>query len=597
MTISMKSNMRARLWALIFLPPALFSQVTADTTIKAADRLRPINTSSPRGLIESMQRETRRLLELYDKGDLPVIRRQVQRVIRIFDFTNTPPALISQQGPEHFWQLVDITGRLPEPDLNEVPDAEHVRTEGITSWSYPNTELTIHRVAEGPREGEFLMSPETFKRIPEFYAKVADLPKRPNAIVPIEAYQLYRNGAGSVFPAATISKLPEPLQRDWLGQPGWKWPVLLAILCLIVLLAWPFYRLRPKHVEKPRDDNLGLVVTLRRLVLPVYAVFAMQVLDYLLSRQLRLTGMGLTVSEIAVQLISLVALAYLLNLLISLLAEAVIKILHTRRAGYDSQLIRLAFRILFWVITLFASAVISEHIGVPVAALAAGIGVGGLAFALASQSTLENLVAGLTIYGDRPIRVGDFCTIGAISGTVESIGLRSTRLRTLARTLVTIPNAEVAKQILENSSVRDKMLMRTTLGLRYETSPDQLRYVLGRLRELFNGHPKAIDDGMRVRFIGFGAYSLDIEIYLYVMATRKPAFLEICEDLNLRIMDIIEEAGAGFAFPSQTAYLARDTAPDAERMRAAENHVEAWRETGELPFPDFSPEAQDVVDD
>jgi MscS family membrane protein len=323
----------------------------------------------------------------------------------------------------------------------------------------------------------------------------------------------------------------------------------------------------------------------------------MQVLDYVMSRQLRLTGMGLTIGEIAVQLVSLVTLAYILHLLISLLAEAVIKILHTRSTGFDSQLIRLTFRILFWVLTLMAIAVISEHIGVPVAALAAGIGVGGLAFALAAQSTLENLVAGLTIYGDRPIRVGDFCTIGGVSGTVESIGLRSTRLRTLARTLVTIPNAEVAKHNLENFAVRDRMLLHTTLGLRYETTPDQLRYLLGRLRELFYGHPKVVDDGLRVRFIGFGASSLDIEIYLYVKATAKPAFMEICEDLNLRIMDIVDEAGAGFAFPSQTAYLARDTAPDPDRVRAAETRVEAWRESGELPFPDLADEAQDAVGD
>jgi len=558
---------------LIFLLPSLFSPVAADTTVAAADRLRPIDTSSPRDLIESIQRETMRLMVLYEEDDIPAIRRQVQRLIRIFDFTNTPPALISQQGPEHFWQLVDIIGRLPELSLNDIPDDDQVAKEHITSWSYPNTELTIHRVKGGPREGEFLMSPQTFRRIPEFYAQVAELPKRVNAIAPMEAYQLYRNGFGSVFPAAKINNLPMSLQRDWFGQPGWKWPVLLFILCLVVLMAWPFYRLRPKHVGAPRDDELGLSVTFRRLVLPIYILFSIQVLDYLLFRQLRLTGMGLTVGEVAVQFIRLVAVAYILHLLISLLAEAIIKILHSRRAGFDSQLIRLTSRILFWVVTLFAIAAISEHVGVPVAALATGIGVGGLAFALASQSTLENLVAGLTIYSDRPVRVGDYCTIGGVSGTVESIGLRSTRLRTLERTMVTIPNAEVAKQILENISVRDRMLVCTTIGLRYETTPDQLRYVLGRLREFFNDHTKVIDDGMRVRFIGFGACSLDIEVFLYVRTTQKPVFLEICEDLNLHIMDIVEEAGAGFAIPSQRVYLARNAATDAERVRAAEDHV------------------------
>ena len=583
--------------SLIFFLPIAFSSAIADSSTEALDRLRPIDTSSPQAVYVSLHRGLQQGMKIFYQGNKGALRQHTQRLIRIFDFSETPPVLISQQGPEHFWQLVDIMDRLPKIEIKDIPDEEQMRTEGITRWAHPNTELIIHKVTEGPRAGEFLITPETFRRLPEFYTKVADLPKRKDAIFPMEAYKLYRNGMGTSFPTAVLSKLPETLKQDWLGQPGWKWLALITTLVLVMLLARPLFLLRPIHVDEPRDDDLGLGVTLRRIALPVYILIAMQALEYLLTRQLRLTGMGLSISQITAQLTMLLATAYILKLLIALLAEVVIKILHTRRASFDSQLIRLSFRILFWVISLMVIAIISEHIGVPVAALAAGLGVGGLAFALASQSTLENLVAGLTIYGDRPIRIGDFCTIGSATGTVESIGLRSTRLRTLERTLITIPNAEVAKHTLENFAARDRMLLETVLSLRYETTPDQLRYVLGKLRELFYAHPKVIDDGMRVRFVGFGASSLDIEIYVYVQATAKPAYLEICEDLNLRIMNIINEAGAAFAFPSQTAYLTRDTAADPERVLAAESRVEAWRKDGELPFPDLSDQAQDAVAD
>jgi len=588
---------RKSLLFLIAIFLAFPSNAEIDSAIEAANRLRPIDTSSPRALVVSLQHYAEEIMESFVQGDRRSVRRKVQRAIRIFDFSDTPPTLIDQQGPEHFWQLIDILGRLPKLETSEIPGIEQVKEEEITSWTWPNTELTVHMVAEGPRRGDFLMSPETFERLPDFWEEIADIPKRPDSDFPVEAYRLYRSGVNTVFPEAIISKLPEVLQKNWLGQPGWKWPVLILALGLVMLLAWPFARLRPKHVDQPRDDTLDAIVTVRRLALPIYILFAMQILDYLFSRQIRLTGMALEVGEIAVQVVSLIAVAYILNLLMSLAAEGVVKFLHTRQAGFDSQLIRLAFRILFWVITLMVIAVISEQIGVPVAALAAGIGVGGLAFALAAQSTLENLVAGLTIYGDRPIRVGELCDINGVSGTVESIGLRSTRLRTFARTVVTIPNAEVAKHRLENFALRDRMLMETTLGLRYETTPDQLRYVLGKLRELLYAHPKVIDDGMRVRFVGFGACSLDIGIFAYIKATAKPAFLEVCEDLNLRIMDIVDEAGVGFAFPSQTAYLARDKAPDTERVRAAEARVATWRESGELPFPDLSDDAQEAVGD
>ena len=589
--------MRILFIILIFLLPVFISQVNADTTAEAIERLHPIDTHSPRALMESLERENRLLMEMYANGDKLAFRQKIQQVIRVFDFSETPPALISQQGKERYWQLIDIIGRLPKLDTQTIPDIKKVRENDITHWSFPDTEITIRRVANGPRKDEFLLSPETYERIPQFYAQVMDLSKRPDAIVAMEAYQIYRNGFGTVFPEKLIAKLPKLLRDDWLGQPGWKWPVLLIILSLLVLLAWPLLRLRPKNETEPRDDELGFSVTIRKIMLPIYILIAMNFLEYMVTRQIRFTGVELTVSIFAIYLISLLAMAYILHLILSLIGESVIKYMHAHSANFDSQLIRLAFRFLFWIITILVTSVISERIGVPVAALAAGLGMGGLAFALAAKSTLENLVAGLMIYSDKPIRMGDLCTIGGFRGRVESIGLRSTRLRTLERTLVMIPNAEVAASILENESVRDRMLLQTVIGLRYETTPDQLRYVLGRLRELFYGHPKVNEDGLRVRFIGFGACSLDIEIYVYLQAKSTPVFLEIQEDINLRIMDIVDDAGAGFAFPSQTTYLARDTAPDAERVKAAEEQVKSWRESGELPFPDLSDKTQEAISD
>lgn len=133
------------------------------------------------------------------------------------------------------------------------------------------------------------------------------------------------------------------------------------------------------------------------------------------------------------------------------------------------------------------------------------------------------------------------------------------------------------------------MLMRATLGLRYETTPDQLRYVLTRLRELFVAHPRVSPDPARARFVGFGEFSLNIEVFVYVLSEDYNEFLAIAEDLNLRIMDIVAESGTGFAFPSQTAYLARDHGLNAERARAAEAEVQGWRADGALPFPGLDP--------
>ncbi len=240
------------------------------------------------------------------------------------------------------------------------------------------------------------------------------------------------------------------------------------------------------------------------------------------------------------------------------------------------------------IIVALALLFLLDNLGFNVAALIAGLGVGGIAIALAAQKTVENLFGGVTILADRPVRVGDFCRFGDQVGTVEEIGLRSTRVRTLGRTVVTVPNAEFSSLQLENFAKRDQILLHTTLGVRYETTPRQLRYVLARLREMLLGHPMISPDPARVRFVGFGAYSLDLEVYAYARTSDWNQFLQIREDVFLRMMDIVDESGTGFAFPSSTTYIGRDDGVDEARSREAEKKVDAWQAAGALPFPEFA---------
>jgi MscS family membrane protein len=231
-----------------------------------------------------------------------------------------------------------------------------------------------------------------------------------------------------------------------------------------------------------------------------------------------------------------------------------------------------------------------QNFGVNVTGLLAGLGVGGLAVALAAQKSLENLFGGVTLIGDQPVRVGDFCRFGDRVGTVEDIGLRSTRIRTLERTVVTVPNSEFSSMAIENFAKRDRFWFHPTLGLRYETTPEQLRYVLVEVRKLLYAHPKVSAEPARVRFLGFGSSSLDLEVFAYVLARDFDEYLEVSEDLNLRIMDVVAAAGTGFAFPSQTLYVRPDDGLDAEAARRAESAVADWRARGELPLPGFPPE-------
>ena len=189
---------------------------------------------------------------------------------------------------------------------------------------------------------------------------------------------------------------------------------------------------------------------------------------------------------------------------------------------------------------------------------------------------------------DRPVFVGDYCSFGDTTGTVESIGIRTTKFRAIDRTLITVPNAALADMQIINWAKCDEMLIESTIGLRYETDPDQLRHVLVKFREMLHAHPKIDGDTVRVRFCGYGLSSLDIGIRVYAMTRDWNEFHAIREDIFLRIKDIVHESGSDFAFPSQTLYMARDENLDVERSEKARSEVQAWRSSGKLPFPTLS---------
>jgi len=248
------------------------------------------------------------------------------------------------------------------------------------------------------------------------------------------------------------------------------------------------------------------------------------------------------------------------------------------------------------LIVLIGTLGVLGTLGVNISAAVAGLGVGGIAVALAAQKSLENLFGGVTLFADRPVQVGDFCRYQGEVGTVEEIGLRSTRIRSLDRTVVSIPNAEFSNLKLENFAKRDRMRLFTMIGVRYETTPDQMRFLLARLREILLAHPRVTDDPARVRFVAFGAYSLDLEVFAYVNTADWNELLAIREDIYLLFMAAVSEAGTGFAFPSTTTYVGRDDGLDEEASRLAEARVKQWRETGELPFPAFSRERRSEVE-
>lgn len=501
-------------------------------------------------------------------------------ILNGLDVSEVPAAARTKTGRAAGVALYETLSRIPLPPFEEIPDAG----TNVLRWVIPHTEIALTRMPSGPHQGAFLFSTDTVKHVGEFYARVRHLPYMRS--VPLEHLaELLTVSGGWMIPPRWLQALPEWLRRPLAGQSGWKWVGLAFLLSAFSLLLRIAYRLS----QRGRDAD-PLLRALAQTAVPVTLLLATPGASYVALVQLNLLGgVGVAV-EVTATAVMFLAGAWICWRLAPVVAEAIIASPNIPTESIDAHLIRIFARLLGMIAGATLLVVGADRIGVPVYGIVAGLGVGGLAIALAAQPTVENLIGGLSLFADKPVRVGDTCRYGDEVGTVESIGIRSTRMRGPDRTLTTIPNATLSKMSVTNLTLRDRLLIKAVIGVRYETNPEQLRHLLVKLRELLARHPRVHPDPARVRFVAFGAYSLDLEVFAYVTTSDWNEFLAIREDLFLRMMDLVQASGSGFAFPSQTLYLGRDGGLDAQAAEAAQAEVRQWREQGELPFPDFSPE-------
>ena len=229
--------------------------------------------------------------------------------------------------------------------------------------------------------------------------------------------------------------------------------------------------------------------------------------------------------------------------------------LHGRDRPGVAVLLRPASNAIKILVSIACLLIYLDKLGVNITAMLAGLGVGGIAVALALQKPMEDVFGAITLYAQQPVRVGDFCRIGTETGTIEEIGLRTTRVRTLADTLIAIPNSRLANEPIDNISAREKILYRPVLRLRYDTTPEQLRQILEKLRELFGSHDRVVPGTERVRFKEIADDALLIEIFVYLDTIIWSVYLKLAEEMNMRILEIVADAGTSLSLPARALHL------------------------------------------
>jgi MscS family membrane protein len=510
--------MRRAVLALVLVVAAVpgWAQTTTSTTA-APEPYRPaieFGPDTPRGAVARFMTAAR--------------AGQYARAAEYLNLRAVPRTARTRLGPElareletvldrALWIDIDRLSDQPNGDLDDglPPNSESVGTIETTSGP---VEMLLERVPQSGGPAIWKFSASTVAAIPALYDEF---------------------GWG---PLADI--LPAPFfEIRFLEIRLWQWIGLIAL----VMVAWLGSRL-----------VRGLIVRLARWILVSRGKSDGGLAEYAAGPLRLLVGLavftsGLPFLALAVRpyravvgvqsALAIVALTWLLLRTLDVVAARFERQLVRNRHARAVASVPLLRRTLKVFVACVAFIAALQNFGFNVTGLLAGLGVGGLAVALAAQKTVENLFGSVSIVADQPVRVGDVCRFGETVGTVEDIGLRSTRIRTINRTVVTVPNAQFSTMPLENLSRRDRIPVRATISLPSGTAPEQVREILRRLRETLPVQPKVDAASVRARFIEMSPQGLNVEVFAHVLTTRWEEFVDIREGIFLAALDVV--AGQG----------------------------------------------------
>ena len=454
------------------------------------------------------------------------------------DLRRLPKGHRPDTGPLFARQLKTVLDRTLWVDvdgLSDAPDGE--RDDGLLArrdlvgtirTTHGSVDVIVERMPEADGTMAWKIASAVVARIPELFAEYGDGP--------------------------LANLLPDfMLDVSVLELRLWQWVALVLVILGGALLAWlataPLLGLLAVVVPADRRHQsrrlLGGITGPIRLLVVIVTVAAA-------TPWLVLSVPAATGTALARTIATTIAVTWLWLSIVDVVAAIADDRLRTHGRAGAVSVIPLGRRTLKMFVAVMAGIAIVQNLGYDATGILAGLGVGGLALALAAQKTIENLLGGAMLITDQPVRVGDLCRFGTRTGTIEDIGLRSTRIRTPERSVVAVPNAEFAATQIENLALRDRMFLSTTIGLRVDTTATQLRAVLDALRALLDAVPRIDRSSVSVRLVGLTPIALEILISAYVLTRNWDEFVALREEFYLQALDAIDAAGSGLAASSLT---------------------------------------------
>ena len=523
----------------------VLAEVRSDSILETADTSSPRATLSgfiavmnerfdatmgPNSLLVTYLRSNRLFPEKYNLKEVTaLIERDRAMSAKFLDLSDIPEAIAEQSAWRVTLQLMEVFRHIPMPQLLEVPDAALMQGQQFKKWTLPGTEIRIGLIESGPRAGQYLFTKETVAQIPIFFDRIKRVhypegspeflfDKIFNLPYGLATYLAY------VVPPRWILNIPPQLTETVFGEPIWRW---LSLIALFAALSWFFWKIT--QFSRNRKTAHGVVAVAWRIFPGLIFVFLVPAICFVLGEILRVSPYLFGRITLTLWALFYLALTWVIWGVGEMIAEWIIGLERIQTDSTDSQLVRLTARLISMG---FAVGILIEganRIGLPSYSILAGLGVGGLAVALAGQHALGNLLGSLIIMFEKPFRIGHKIKTGPIEGTVENIGFRTAKLRTTDGALLIAPSSELIRHSIENMTLRDSWRIKKTLYFRIESPMVDINaFKLGALDLLANDFD-VLDINQRVSLVEIGPHGYEILIDFVLGTSEYDKQLTACD--------------------------------------------------------------------
>jgi MscS family membrane protein len=526
-------------------------------TAEAAQEVHPLappNTSSPRATLKTFLDIMNDAVRAFKAGRREEAKALAHRAAQCLNLEKEPPALREIMALYATLYLKETLDRIEIPPEDEIPDAKAVRTEKISSWSIPYTEITIALVKDASSVERFLFTGDTVRNAEKYYDKVKDLPYTPQSGGGALVNQLRASGSLLVS-RAFIERLPSWAKSDFYGQAGWQWIGLIFYFCLAAGMIFLLYKCGGAALGiLDKKFSLNLKHSVGGLILPLALIVFSKIGLGFMVYGLRILNADVYLPIAYMFLvISYAGRIWLISAVLNRIAAAFVWVGGIVRGGVDDQLVRIGFQALSVVIIGVMIINLGARLGLPTYSFLTGLGIGGIAVALAGREALSNIIGTIMIVLDRPFKLGDYIVLGeGERGEVAEVGLRSTRIKTRDDILISIPNSVIANAKMINESAPVSMCrIRIKVGVAYGSNLRKVEQMLLAIAE--QNETVLPDPTPRIRFRSFGDSALNLELLCWI----DPPNLQgrVIHELNWAIHEEFRKQGIEIPFAQRDIHI------------------------------------------